>query len=313
VALCQHVGDVGISPTKAVGCDFSIRGCNPKFIISLLPHGSILWLLTAYFILFEIHRIQPTNMPHKYVLPYLPVALPANPIKNDIDTKFIADKFTQILNTLSDKNFKDDAVWRDHFAFTGSIRTFYGPSTIGKAFNETSKIVKPRNFIITKPGQIMRPGKFAWIDMHFNFETGGIPATTASGFLSVVPVDGEWKIWVLRTILEELKGHESVDRLEPSYSDRSGTNEMNGANDDTQDTSGDYSHSNGGKLHFDTVVIGGGQAGLCTGGRLKALGLSYLVVDKHAQTGDSWRTRYDSTRRKLRLHIYSPQFCFGTC
>jgi hypothetical protein len=243
------------------------------------------------------------TMPHKYVLPYLPVALPTSSIKDDIDTKEIADKFTQILNSLEEKNFKGDAVWRDHFALTGSIRTFYGPSSIGKAFGDTSKVVKPRNFIIKEPGHVMRPGKYAWIDMHFTFETDGTPATTASGFISVVSVDGEWKIWVLRTILEGIKGHGSVDHLEPAHVSKNGEHETNGVQNGVHGSNGEESSSKRAETHFDTVVVGGGQAGLCTGGRLKALGLSYVVVDKHAGTGDSWRTRYDSTRCELlQLH-----------
>jgi cation diffusion facilitator CzcD-associated flavoprotein CzcO len=43
-------------------------------------------------------------------------------------------------------------------------------------------------------------------------------------------------------------------------------------------------------------VVGGGQAGLSMGGRLKALGIHYIVLDKHNEVGDSWKTRYASAR-----------------
>lgn len=237
-------------------------------------------------------------MPHKYVLPYLPVSLPATPIKDNVDTKAIANHFTHVLNYLEEKNFKDDAVWRDHFALTGSIRTFYGPRSIGKAWSDTCKAVKPSSFVIAQPGHVMRPGKFAWIDMYFTFETNGVPAINASGFLSVVPVDGDWKIWVLRTILEDLKGQPNVDHLEPPHSYLNRINGMNGTTNGVHGTSSVNGYLNGEIAHFDTVVVGGGQAGLCSGGRLKALGLSYVVLDKQAEPGDSWRTRYDSTRCK---------------
>jgi cation diffusion facilitator CzcD-associated flavoprotein CzcO len=46
-------------------------------------------------------------------------------------------------------------------------------------------------------------------------------------------------------------------------------------------------------------VVGGGQAGLGIGGRLQALNVSYLVVDKFGTVGDSWDSRYDSTKREL--------------
>lgn len=92
--------------------------------------------------------------------------------------------------------------------------------------------------------------------------------------------DGEWKIWVLRTVLEGLKGMPDVDVLETV--DR-GEREMNGQEEEN---------------HFDCIVIGGGQAGLSQGGRLKALGISCVVLDKYQEVGDSWKTRYGAARRK---------------
>lgn len=47
---------------------------------------------------------------------------------------------------------------------------------------------------------------------------------------------------------------------------------------------------------FDCIVVGGGQAGLAMGGRLKALGLRYVVLEKQKNLGDSWKTRYGSAR-----------------
>ena len=43
---------------------------------------------------------------------------------------------------------------------------------------------------------------------------------------------------------------------------------------------------------YDTVVIGGGQAGLATAAQLENLGLSTLVVERNARIGDNWRLRY---------------------
>lgn len=48
--------------------------------------------------------------------------------------------------------------------------------------------------------------------------------------------------------------------------------------------------------HFDTVVIGGGQAGLAMGYHLSRLKRPFLILDENARTGDSWRTRWDSLR-----------------
>ena len=46
----------------------------------------------------------------------------------------------------------------------------------------------------------------------------------------------------------------------------------------------------------ETLVIGGGQAGLAVGYHLARRGLPFLIVDAHDRIGDAWRTRWDSLR-----------------
>jgi putative flavoprotein involved in K+ transport len=47
---------------------------------------------------------------------------------------------------------------------------------------------------------------------------------------------------------------------------------------------------------LDTIVIGGGQAGLTAGYHLKRRGLPFVILDMHDRIGDAWRTRWDSLR-----------------
>jgi putative flavoprotein involved in K+ transport len=47
---------------------------------------------------------------------------------------------------------------------------------------------------------------------------------------------------------------------------------------------------------FDTVVIGGGQAGLSAGYYLQKAGRSFVILEGSARIGDVWRERYDSLR-----------------
>lgn len=49
-------------------------------------------------------------------------------------------------------------------------------------------------------------------------------------------------------------------------------------------------------LRYNTIVIGGGQAGLATGYYLKQQGLDFVILDANERTGDSWRKRWDSLR-----------------
>jgi putative flavoprotein involved in K+ transport len=46
----------------------------------------------------------------------------------------------------------------------------------------------------------------------------------------------------------------------------------------------------------DTIVIGGGQAGLAVGYHLARSGRPFLILDANERIGDSWRTRWDSLR-----------------
>jgi putative flavoprotein involved in K+ transport len=51
---------------------------------------------------------------------------------------------------------------------------------------------------------------------------------------------------------------------------------------------------------YETVVIGGGQAGLAVGHHLKQSGRPFVILDGSERIGDSWRRRWDS------LRLYSP-------
>src|SRR4029453_17603420 len=46
----------------------------------------------------------------------------------------------------------------------------------------------------------------------------------------------------------------------------------------------------------NTVVIGGGQAGLSVGHHLARRGVDFVILDAHARVGDTWRNRWDSLR-----------------
>jgi putative flavoprotein involved in K+ transport len=51
---------------------------------------------------------------------------------------------------------------------------------------------------------------------------------------------------------------------------------------------------------FETVIVGGGQAGLATGYHLAKRGRPFVILDAGARVGDPWRARWDS------LRLYSP-------
>jgi putative flavoprotein involved in K+ transport len=51
---------------------------------------------------------------------------------------------------------------------------------------------------------------------------------------------------------------------------------------------------------FDTVIVGGAQAGLATGYHLATRGRPFVILDASERIGDPWRKRWDS------LRLYSP-------
>jgi putative flavoprotein involved in K+ transport len=51
---------------------------------------------------------------------------------------------------------------------------------------------------------------------------------------------------------------------------------------------------------IDTVVVGGGQAGLSVGYHLKERGVQFVILDASSRIGDAWRNRWDS------LHLFTP-------
>ena len=286
-----------------------------------------------------------------YILPKLPVALPTTIVPDFINIKAIGENFQAVLNNLTENAFVQDAVWRDSFIMTGTLRTFYSSQSIFYAWQETTKARRPTTFVLDGAPRARK----TWMEIGFTFKNEGTPATTGYAYISVIPEpDGQWKIWILRTILEQIENQPSVDKLAPfshaiqsQRADSPITNGTNGehhangasvSSDDVirisgsapetsghqngvvasgngcqdsivKDTSSHHNvelaisngiteHTDTGGNFFECVVVGGGQAGLGTGGRLKALGVSYVILEKNIEVGDSWATRYDSTRCK---------------
>ena len=57
--------------------------------------------------------------------------------------------------------------------------------------------------------------------------------------------------------------------------------------------------------HFETVIIGGGQAGLSVGYHLAKHDRPFVIVDANERIGDTWRNRWDS------LRLFTPAWLDG--
>jgi len=59
-------------------------------------------------------------------------------------------------------------------------------------------------------------------------------------------------------------------------------------------------YTNAERRAWNTIVIGGGQAGLAAGYYLKNRGIDFVILDAEKNVGDAWRKRWDS------LKLFSP-------
>ncbi|KAK5680512.1 hypothetical protein LTS10_007442 [Elasticomyces elasticus] len=219
-----------------------------------------------------------------------PATLPEAEISDAIDHVAVAKSAIALLARLDTDCLASNAIWRDTLALTGTLRTFFSPALISNVWTPLSQKHRPNKFeLITGSSRVTRFGpKVAWVEARFSFELDGERAGRCSGILGVVPsldVEGRtrWQIWLLCTILEQPLGFPDVDRLEPV---------LFGPDEFTQGYSDEL-----GSQDLDCVVVGAAMGGLCMAARLKALGLSYVVVDTHENIGDTWvKDRYDSVK-----------------
>ncbi|KAF5236821.1 hypothetical protein FANTH_11113 [Fusarium anthophilum] len=175
-----------------------------------------------------------------------------------------------------------ESLWRDLFALTGTLRTFHSSTTISAAWRDLQAVHKPGKFAIVEATTRVRQigHQHSWIHARISFETRGDLQLRCSGSIGLIPEGDGWKIWLLTTVLEEIVGLGSPDKLSV----------------DTINTSHSTAETSDLRDEYDCVVVGAGFAGLSIAGRLKALGVNCLVIDKQERIGDNWLDRYDSAR-----------------
>ncbi len=176
--------------------------------------------------------------------------------------------------------FGDESYWRDLVSFTWNLKTAEGPQQIQAMLEATMPNSAPVNFAIQGEGSDANGVTEAW----FTFETA-----TGRGRGHLRLIGG--KAWTLLTTLQELKGfEEKKGESRPkgvqhgAYRDRKSWLE---ARQDEERTLGFAEQPY-------VVVIGGGQAGIILGARLRKLGVPTIIVEKNPRPGDSWRNRYKS-------------------
>ncbi|WP_214104832.1 flavin-containing monooxygenase [Acrocarpospora catenulata] len=192
--------------------------------------------------------------------------------------------------------FLDDAYWRDILSFTWEYRTFAGRDAIVTALRAALPEVRPGEFR-QAPGRslprlVKRSGRRV-VEAFFEFETA---VGRGHGFVRL-PVEGAPpggpRAWILLTTLHELRGfEEQIGERRPTGLEYSSN--FSGDNwADQRRKEQEYADRDP-----EVLVVGGGQAGLILGARLRQIGVDALIVEKLDRIGDNWRQRYHS----LTLH-----------
>ncbi|KAK0958712.1 hypothetical protein LTR91_021205 [Friedmanniomyces endolithicus] len=233
----------------------------------------------------------------------IPGKLPRGKVPEDTDRTSVANNAVDRLNNLQLDDLHDDAIWRDLLSFTGTYRTFYSQKTVFATLQKLSKEKQRSRF--TLEGIEPRIGRTVdgtfWLDIDAS-------CSTFENSIVVLCEDGEWRIWMLRTWLESFEGHGHPDVLEPVMAVSNGAGHepadtcANGASDSSA------MNGHGATTDYDAIVVGGGQAGLSTAGRLKALGIRYILLERRPEIGDVWNTRYESLRWHTSKHYGSLPF-----
>ena len=180
--------------------------------------------------------------------------------------------------------FATESYWRDLVSFTWNITTVEGRDGVSELLTGTLEDTDPSGFATEEPPDEADGVVTAWI----TFETG---VGRGRGLLRLKEEDGEDRAWTLLTTLHELKGYE-----EPRQ-DRRPMGAEHGANKERQtwlERQQQEAETLGSTTQPYVLVVGGGQAGIGLGARLRQLGIPSLVIDKHGRPGDQWRSRYKS-------------------
>jgi len=239
----------------------------------------------------------------------IPGKLPEGKVPDDADHTEVVKSAIDKLNDLQPDYLHEDAVWRDLLSFTGTYRTFQSRDRVFATLTKLSK-EKQRSQVRlrgSEPRIGRTVGGTSWLDIDvlFSVDQAGL-AGDGRGIVSTVRcADGEWRIWMIRTWLESFEGHGHPDVLKPTASTNGNGHvetHPNGA------TNGKANGDRASTTDYDAIIVGGGQAGLSTAGRLEALGVKYLLLERHSQIGNVWASRYESLRWHTSKHYGSLPF-----
>ena len=178
--------------------------------------------------------------------------------------------------------FQDDCYWRDLVTFTWNIRTLEGKDAIRDMLKAQLQSVKPSDWMLAEGEDATEEEGVVsgWVAFETDF---------ARGFGHIRLKDG--LIWTLLTSMTELKGHEEHLGFERPFGAKHGAGKLRKSWKEERE---EEARTLGFATQPHVLVIGGGQAGIALGARLRQLGIPSIIIEKNERPGDSWRRRYKS-------------------
>ena len=180
------------------------------------------------------------------------------------------------------EHFADVCYWRDFIAFTWNIKTLEGRDQVRDMLTSCLARVAPYNWRVVEEKASVESG--AVVEAWISFETD-----LARGYGFMRLLDG--KLWTLMTTMIELKGHEEATGFTRPLGAPHGVHVGGKTWKELRDQE---AVELGVAVQPYTVIIGGGQAGIALGARLRQLGVPTIIVERNERAGDSWRKRYKS-------------------
>ena len=177
--------------------------------------------------------------------------------------------------------FGPGCFWRDLVALTWNIVTVEGREGVRAMLEATLEATQLRDVVLAEPAASGADGTVeAWLEFR----------TRAGRGRGHLRLRGGAAITML-TALRVLDGHEEHRGPRRPLGVEHGAIR---ARRSWLERREEESAALGRDVQPEVLVIGGGQAGIVLGARLRQLGVATIIVDRHPRPGDQWRHRYKS-------------------
>ena len=184
--------------------------------------------------------------------------------------------------------FLDECYFRDLGALTWNLRQESGKERTLDLVEECAPDTHPRGYRIddTKPAEpVLVADEPRTLEVFHSFE---VDAGFGDGLVYLVEAESSPVGWQAQTLMTRLTEFRDSPPVWPQW-DRFDHSHPGIKWRDYREQQAAFENDDP-----DVLLIGGGQFGVMTAAWLNYHGVTNLVVDKHAEVGDTWRTRYES-------------------